>query len=470
MATKIQAKTNSESKKNSSALWDSHSLSEALGIDISKNVEITNVTIDSRAVIQKSLFIGIKGENHNGNFYAIDALEKGASLCIVDEMPSGAEKYKGAIILVDSSFEALKKIATYSRQRLKGKVIGVTGSMGKTSIKEMLRTALHNQGLTYATQGNLNNHYGLPLSLSNIHDDTEYAVLEMGMSAAGELLDLTKMAKPDIAIISNIAPSHIENFTSVSGIAAAKSEIFEGVQKGGYAIINIDNEYAPILLNKAQGLNLKIVTFAEKNNADFKLIKSANVDNKLEVTAECYKKDVHYTINTQGKHHAFNSLAVLAACYLAGAELEYSAHALKDFSALKGRGQVHHLKKGITLIDDSYNANPASMKASISALSSYKVEGRIIAVLGNMLGQTEQTHADLMIDIANNKVSKLYAVGSSMKALYEKLPDSLQGAYTNTSEEMCEILKKEIKSKDLVLVKGSNYMKMNLIVDSFLDA
>lgn len=471
MAKKVQVKTEYTPQKNTDVIWTSQSLAAALGADVPQNIEISSVAIDTRTLQPNSLFIGIKGENHNGNFFAIDAIDKGAALCIVDELPEGAQKYSNLIIKVDSSLEALNKLAIYSRNRLKGKVIGITGSVGKTSIREMIKIALENQGKTYASSKNYNNHYGLPLTLANISEDTEYAVLEMGMSGAGELSQLTKIAKPHVAIVSNIGPVHIEYFSSVAGIAAAKAEIFDGVVKGGDVIVNADNDYTPILIAKAKELKLNIHTFGEKNKAEMRLLDVKQDDSKLEVQAEYNRKDVFYTLNTVARHQALNSIIALLACKLAGAELEYSAFALRDFSSLKGRGLVHHIpRKNIIIIDESYNATPMSMKAALATLASFKNKGRLIAVLGNMIGRDEETHTELFVDVANNSVSKVYAVGNMMKALYEKLPQDMQGGYAEDAKGIVDKLHADLQKGDVIVVKGSNYMKMDTIVEKLLNA
>jgi UDP-N-acetylmuramoyl-tripeptide--D-alanyl-D-alanine ligase len=335
----------------------------------------------------------------------------------------------------------------------------------------MLRIALEHQGNLFATEGNLNNNYGLPLSLANMPENTDYGIFEMGMSSSGEISNLSKLSRPDIAIITTVEAVHLEFFTSVAGIAAAKAEIYDGMKEDDVAIINIDNPYAQILIDRAKQQKLKVVTFGEKNKCDYRLISYGIRSEHACITLDHHGKDYNYEISALGKHLAQNSIAALAAVNEAGAELEYGAHHLKNFKALKGRGEIIHVANGnYIIIDDSYNASPTSVKAALENLKFYKNDNhRVIAVLGNMVqlgSQSDEMHLGLCNDLSN--VDKVYTVGDSMKKVYDKLTDELRGGHADSSAEMLEIIANDIREGDVLLVKGSNAMKMNLIVENLI--
>lgn len=465
--------TKTEKSEVKNYLWTSAELSEALGTKVPDGLKIESVSIDSRTLKKNSLFVAIRGENLNGNDFAADAIKKGAAFSIVDEVNPTSKKFQSQLLIVDNTLDALNRLAKYARARVRGKVIGVTGSVGKTSTKEMLKVALENQGNIYATEGNFNNHFGLPLCLANMPADTDYGVLEMGMSSAGELSHLSLLSRPDVAIVTTVAPAHLEFFTSVSAIAAAKSEIFDGVPSDGVAIVNADNAYTPILIERANKLKLKVVTFGENNKADFKLLSYTLKKGQSHLVTECNGKDIEYYISSLGKHLALNSTAVLAAAKESGAELQYAARNLRDFKAHKGRGEVHEVANlNITVIDDSYNANPASMRAAMELLREYRTQGRrVVAVLGNMLElgvKAGELHELLSEDIIKNEVDVVYTVGDLMLNLFDKLPVPRRGGHAANSNDMANIIKKQIKPGDVILIKGSNAMKMNAIVNSLI--
>jgi UDP-N-acetylmuramoyl-tripeptide--D-alanyl-D-alanine ligase len=457
----------------SDILWDANSLSQALSITAPTEASITNVAIDSRIIKSGGLFIAIRGEKFNGNEFAADAIKNGAELCIVDEITQSARPYSKQLIVVKDTFEALNKLAVFARNRLKGKVIAVTGSVGKTSTKEMLKIALEDQGNTYGSTGNFNNHYGLPITLANMPEDSEYAILELGMSSSGELLKLSQMAKPHIAIITTIEAVHLEFFTSVSAIAAAKAEIFDGMDSDGVAIINYDNLYEKILTNHARSKKLKILGFAEDRDTDYQLTNYEVVDNSSKITVACKTKDLTYKLGSIGKHLAFNSIAVIAAVETLGADIEYAIKSLARFKAQKGRGQVHKVaKSNMIIIDDSYNASPASVKAAINNMATYKhPTKRLVLILGDMLdlGATSpDLHAQLLDTIVANPINVVHTVGNIMTNLYDILPANLKGLHEPSSENLAKRIFEYLQPNDVVLIKGSNSMKMNIILDTIL--
>ena len=456
--------------ENRIVLWDSKSLEEALGGAFPQGLEITSVGIDSRNISLGSLFIALKGENFDGNDFAIEALKKGAAIAIVDKEINAPKSILSRVIKVDDSFKALYKLAEYSRNRMKGKVVGVTGSVGKTTAKEMLKVCLSKQGEVYASAGNFNNHFGLPLTLVNMPQTTEYAVLEMGMSGKGEIHNLSVLGKPDVSMITTVEAVHLEFFSSVAGIAEAKSEIYDGMSKDGIAILNFDNPYHKISLDKANKLGLKIFSFAKNFPADFKLESVKNNGSSSIVEAEIFGKPFQYEIGIAGEHNALNSLAVLASVHAAGGEIESAAYQLKNFHAQKGRGYVHSLKDGVVVIDDSYNASPSSVSAALANMKNFKKSSnsRLIAVLGDMkeLGvDAEEFHKNLAAEVVKNKIDYVYTVGKLMFNLYKNLPSNVKGVHSESSNEMADIIADKAKKGDIVLVKGSNSMKMSVIVD-----
>jgi UDP-N-acetylmuramoyl-tripeptide--D-alanyl-D-alanine ligase len=471
MRKKKTVKENSE-KTPMSILWDATMLSEALSCQVQSGINVSGVSIDSRTILPGEMFVAIKGEKFNGDEFAHEALKKGAALAIVSKQAKDLEGYKEQVIYVDDTLEALNKLAVYARKRLKGQLIAVTGSVGKTSTKEMLHLALDGQGQCYSSKGNFNNHWGMPLCLANMPAETDYAIMEMGMSSAGEIAHLSRLAVPHVAIITTIEAVHLEFFNSISAIAAAKAEIFTGMVKGGTAIINYDNPYHPIILGFAQAKAMNVISFGSEGKADFKLERYEAREGKSYITAECLGKDIDYTIGAMGRHLALNSLAVLAAVHAVGAEVAYAARCLEKFSALKGRGATIKTDHQITIIDDSYNASPASVKAALANLATYrKKNNRLIAILGNMMElgpKSAEMHVELLADITKNNVDRVYTVGHLMHHLHEALPANIVGINTKNSQEMAEIIESELKAGDVVLIKGSLSMQMKKIVDKLL--
>lgn len=457
----------------SAALWNATSLSQALNTDVPAGVTVTNVSIDSRTIEKGGLFVAIRGAKFNGNTFVAEAIKNGAVLCIVDEVTKEAKPYRKQLIVVKNTFETLNQLAAFARNRLKGKVIGVTGSVGKTTTKEMLKIALEDQGNTYGSMGNYNNHYGLPLTLANMPEDTEYAILELGMSNSGELQKLSQLAKPHVAIVTTIEAGHLENFTSVSAIAAAKAEIFDGMDNQGIAIINYDNTYEKILTNHAKTKKLKIVGFAENHETDYQLTDYEVMGEASKITLACKTKDLTYKLGAVGKHLALNSIAVIAAVEALDADVQYATKSLANFKAPKGRGQIHKFSQSkLTVIDDSYNANPASVKAAINNLPAYQQTAkRIVLILGDMkeLGPTSVAlHAELLDSIVANPIAVVHTVGDIMKTLYDLLPANLKGLHATTSTDLARVVCDYLQPGDVVLIKGSNSMKMNIILDAIL--
>ncbi|MDF3048224.1 MAG: UDP-N-acetylmuramoyl-tripeptide-D-alanyl-D-alanine ligase [Candidatus Midichloriaceae bacterium] len=456
-------------------IWESSSLREALDTKVPDGITSYSISIDSRTITKGSIFVALKGESYNGNSFAIEALNKGAAACIIDERIEGIQEYPHKLIMVKDTVQALEDLAHYSRARTKAKIIGITGSVGKTTTKELLKAALDLQGEVYATMGNLNNHFGLPLSLANMPIETKYGIFELGMNHAGEILNLTNIAKPDVTIITTIEAVHLEFFSSVSAIAEAKAEIFRGMGKEGVAIINNDNPYHLILEDSAKALNLNIIKFGSSAGCDYILESYFTKNTGAEIIADLRGKIVEYFLPISGRHHALNSLAVLAAVEAVGADAEFAARkGLSNFEPQKRRGQITHVPSlDITIIDDCYNASPASVAAAIDNLSASWPENRLLVALGDMkeLGVLAQEfHVNLKENIIRNNISKVFCVGELMEKLFAALPSSYQGFHAYDAASIAKEILKHVKPKDVILVKGSRSMQMEKVVDALLTA
>jgi UDP-N-acetylmuramoyl-tripeptide--D-alanyl-D-alanine ligase len=395
---------------------------------------------------------------------------------VVDEDHADALKGRGPLYVVHDVLSALERLAYAARARTQARIIAVTGSVGKTSTKEALRLVLGRAGAVHASAASYNNHWGVPLTLARMPRDTQFGVIEIGMNHAGEITPLTAMARPHVAIITAVAPVHLEFFASVEAIADAKAEIFSGLVPGGVAILNRDNTQFGRLAAAAQASSAgHIATFGSDTRADAQLYDVKIAEDHTIVRAHIYGRSVSYRLGAPGRHLALNSLAVLLAAKAVGLDLDRAAAALADFDAPEGRGRRFALatKKGVcTLIDESYNANPASMRAAfalIGALPTSGKSGRRIAVLGDMLElgiHSDELHAGLAIDIQTNHFDLVFAAGPMMKHLFDALPGRLQGAWCADAAELDPIVRDTVREGDLIVVKGSNASQMHVIVKS----
>ena len=443
--------------------------------------QASGVSIDSRDVKRGDLFIAIVGDNNDGHKYINMARKNGAVAAIVSYIPEDVSQ-DFPLVIVNDTFEALWNLAKYSRQRMHGKVIMVTGSVGKTSTKEMLACALAGQGIVHHTMGNLNNHYGLPLTLARMPKETDYAVIEVGMSSMGEISPLSVLTNPDVAIITNVEPVHLEFFNSVDEIAVAKAEIFDGLKETGTAIINRDNKYCKNLTDMAREKAVnKILYFGSDKDADARLLDYKDNIFNADIAANIQDLKINYTLGINGGHQAINSLAVLAAINAVGANLNMATCSLESYKGKNGRGKKYniHGKFGgeighVTLIDETYNSSPAAVAACVKSASDIKLAlgGRLLVVLGDMkeLGKDEKKiHEDLEQILLDNKVDYVFAVGSLMKNLFDKLPLINRGLWKQRSEDLCEELYVSLKNKDIVLIKGSRSVSMEKIVNFILE-
>lgn len=453
-------------------LWTAAEAAMATGGTPTDFFAADSVSIDSRTVKEGDLFIAIEGDTFDGHDYVIQAFERGAAAAVVSKRPANLSAAH-PLLMVSNTIDALNALGHFSRKRCKGKIIAVTGSVGKTSVKEALRGALAKQGLTFATQGNLNNHFGVPLSLSQMHAYTDYGIFELGMNHAGEISQLSKLVKPDVAIITNVNAVHLEFFESEEAIADAKAEIFEGLSLDGTAILNRDNRHFQKLETKAKTQGIKhIESFGQDSQSQFclKIYKPDTIGCTVE--ALCHNETIRYHLGVSGTHNAQNSLAVLAAVYAVGGNMSEAAKTLGNLSAQPGRGKHSSInfKNGtLTVIDDSYNASPASVSAAISNLSEMQQPSakRKIAYLGDMLelgDQAPDLHRSLADGITEQTLDKIFTVGSLMQHLFQALPPHLQGKHYANAEEAALDAPNVLQPCDLVLVKGSRGIKMEAII------
>lgn len=434
---------------------------------------ISGISIDSRTLKAGEAFFAIAGDNRDGHDFVEAALKAGAGLAVVSTAKRAALPAGAPLLVVDDVLEGLRDLGRAARARLAGKVVAVTGSVGKTSTKEALRLVFSREGETHASAASYNNHWGVPLSLARCPADARFAVFELGMNHAGEIAPLSRLVQPDIAIITAIAPVHLEYFASLDAIADAKAEIFEGLVQGGVAILNRDNAQFNRLADRAREARVRrIVTFGEESGADARLIKCMLLPDSSTVQASILGADVTYKLGAPGRHLVMNSLAVLAAAKLAGADLAISAIALADFQPASGRGTriMLDVRGGrALLIDESYNANPVSMAAAIALLGQAEPGplGRRIAVLGDMLelgAQSDALHRVLAGAIVDHAVDLVFCAGPAMRNLWEALPSNRRGGYAKDSSALEPQVLDAVSGGDAIMIKGSFGSKMTPIV------
>ena len=460
------------------ALWDAEALADTLNGTASGAFQVSGVEIDSRDVRSGDLFFALKGETMDGHRFLDKAFANGATAAVVDRPVDYPH------ILVADTNAALEDLAAAARDRCTARRIGVTGSVGKTGVKEAIFAALDrsSRGHAHRSVRSYNNHVGVPLSLARMPVRSHYGVFEMGMNHAGEIAGLTAQVKPHVAVITTIAPAHIENLGSIEAIADAKAEIFEGLVEGGIAVIPADVPQYDQLRAAAQARGVTIRSFGKSAYADVRLldaIPSANGGSL--VTADLGDQRLCFTVAEPGEHWVSNALAVMAAVQAVGGDLGSAGLALAEMGGLKGRGARHriaaHSGKAL-MIDESYNANPASMRATLRALGQTPATRRV-AVLGSMkeLGDfAPRFHAQLAVPLAEANVDYVVLVGEEMKALAQDLGKGAGGALAagmsfahceGPAEAISALEEFGITSGDAVLVKGSNSVGLGRLVEHF---
>ncbi|MCQ1852364.1 UDP-N-acetylmuramoylalanyl-D-glutamyl-2,6-diaminopimelate--D-alanyl-D-alanine ligase [Neorhizobium galegae] len=462
-------------------LWTSEDLTAAMGGRPigSLPTGITGISIDSRSIGPGEAFFAIRGDRVDGHDYASLAVANGATLIVVNESKLPAlGKLSVPMIVVEDVLAALGKLALVARARSRARIVAITGSVGKTTTKEMLRHALVPSGKVHAAVASFNNHWGVPLTLARMPADCDFGVFEIGMNHPDEIRPLVKMVRPHVALITTIAAAHLGHFKNLEEIAAAKAEIFEGLEPGGSAILNRDIKQFGFLQKKAQEAGVShIHTFGQHAKADFRLADfEGNGENSVVWTVlNGETSEVH--IGAPGRHIAENAMAVLGACLLVGADMAGAMAALSELKPVKGRGERHRLGIGeghLTLIDESYNANPASMRAAIALLASATPEltGRRIAVLGDMLEMGEfsaKVHEELAGPLLAAGIEHAWLAGAEMVALRDALPDSVDVHYYEKTADLAEFVVRSVTPGDVVMVKSSLGIGFGKIVAALID-
>jgi UDP-N-acetylmuramoyl-tripeptide--D-alanyl-D-alanine ligase len=455
-------------------LWTSKVVLEVTGgVSYGPKWAATGISFDSRSINPGDLFFALTEGRRDGHEFVFDALVKGAAAVIVEKLPDNREEDQ-PFLLVESVFEALQKLAMESRSRSSAEIIAVTGSVGKTGTKDALAMVLANFDEVHATTGNLNNHLGVPLSLAKMPKTTRFGVFELGMNHAREIKVLSKLVKPNLAIITNVNPVHLEHFANEKSIALAKAEIFLGMDDRAKVVLNLDNKWGGLLVEKAINAGIsQITTFGRNAAADVRLCALETNGNGSFVEIEIAGTRFQYVLDAVGEHLAYNTVGIMACIHALGLEIQVAADFLRHTRPARGRGEQREifLSSGgsLKLIDESYNASPASMRASFSVLglSQPLVKGRRIAVIGDMLelGRTSSfLHADLFDDLIAAKPDLVVTIGALMKKLHNKLPKTLHSMHADNSIDIANSLFDELRAGDVVLVKGSLGSNMSSII------
>ena len=462
-------------------LWTSADASAATGGRSTAAWRATGISIDTRTLQPGDLFVALKAARDGHDFVAA-ALEKGAAAALVSHVPDDVPE-DAPLLIVPDVLLALEQLGQAARARTGARVVAITGSVGKTSTKEMLRAALAGQGRTHASVASYNNHWGVPLTLARMPADTEFAVIEIGMNHPGEIAPLAKQTRPHVVLVTTVAAAHLEAFDNIEGIAAEKASIMEGLEPGGTAVLNADIDTANVLAVKAAETGAQPIWFGE-TGTDYRLEEVRLSGNTTVARASHEGGPILLRIQSAGRHFAMNALGALAAARALGADPGIAASDIGRWTPVTGRGarEIVWLDPAepalrLELIDDSYNANPTSMAAALEVLAAAQPvdgvgrvgQGRRIAYLGDMkeLGPDELAlhRAIAQLDTIG-RIDVIHCVGPRMRALHEVLPDVRRGRWTETAEAMAEGLRRDIDAGDVVLAKGSLSTGLGRVVDA----
>ena len=431
----------------------------------------TGVSIDTRTIKKGDLFCALKGKRFNGHKFIREALDKGASAILLDE----EQKFDKNIpfIKVKNVLEALYKIAESRRRQSNAKFIGITGSVGKTGTKDMLCNALNKVSRVFANKGSLNNHIGTPLNIANIPNNIDFCIQELGMNKLGEIESLSRLLRPEVGIITAIEKSHLFGLKTLKKIALAKCEILNNIDKNGCCIFNLDTNYSNFIREKAKEKKIKnLISYGQKNGADIRLISYKQDKNIYQVEANLFGNKKNWCMPLMNEHWILNSLAVIAVGVFFNLNIKKILDSFSSYKVTSGRGNMFKLKyksKKINIIDDTYNSNPASLKSALYYFKKIKIKGNRILVLGDMkeLGKNSiKLHLEFVNIIQEIEIDFLFTTGKFMRALNNALPPSLKKYHAENIEKILLILKKNLSDTNLILLKGSNSMKLNQIVES----
>jgi UDP-N-acetylmuramoyl-tripeptide--D-alanyl-D-alanine ligase len=463
-------------------LWRATDAARATGGRTTGDWCVTGVSIDSRNLTRGDLFVALT-DVRDGHDFVSAALAAGAGAALVSRIPQGVPRDAPLLIVKDVQ-TALEDLGRAARARFTGQVVAVTGSVGKTSTKEMLRDVLGGQGKTHAAVASYNNHWGVPLTLARMPPDACFAVIEIGMNHPGEIAPLSKMARPHVAVVTTVAPAHLAAFRDISDIACEKATIFEGLEPNGVAIYNGDLEVSGLLLAGARAQTNRIISFGQRASNHHRATTVRLLDHVTVVTGRAWRTPLLFKLAVPGRHFATNALAVMAVVQVLGLDRAIAATDLGRWTPVAGRGlrEIIRLdpvdeRQSIELIDDAYNANPASVAAAMDVLASvpigkgagHRARGRRIAYLGDMkeLGSSEDIlHRGLADLPAFAEIDVVHCVGPLMDALYSALPVTKRGRWTETSQAMAADVARDLNVADVVLVKGSLSMGLAQVVDA----
>lgn len=456
------------------SLWTATEAAAATGGSAQGDWSASGVSIDTRTLEPGDLFVALKAAR-DGHEFVAQSLVAGAAAALVSHVPENVAA-DAPLLVVPDVLAALEDLGRAARARTDARIVAVTGSVGKTSTKEMMAGILRDQGRTHASVASYNNHWGVPLTLARMPRDTEYAVIEIGMNHPGEIAPLARQARPHVALITTVAAAHLEAFDSIESIAVEKASILDGLEPDGTAILNADIDQAKILRDKAESVGATCLSFGRKAR-DYRLIDVTVQGDTTVARAEILGAPVIFKIATAGRHFAMNGLGALAACAALGADPTLAVLSLGRWSPYKGRGVRERVpldpgdaEQSLILLDDAYNANPTSMAAALEVLAATEAgKGRRIAILGDMmeLGPDAQAlHAGLADLPAMARIDRVYCIGPLMRALHDALPPEKRAGLYATSADCAAALRHRLHSGDAVLAKGSLSMNLGLVVDA----
>ncbi len=463
-------------------LWTSDAAARATGGRVTRAFEATGISIDTRSLQPGDLFVALR-DVRDGHDFVAGALKKGAAGALVSRIPEGCTE-DDPLLIVPDVLDGLTALGAAGRARSKAKVVAVTGSVGKTSTKEMLRAVLAGQGKVHAAEASFNNHWGVPITLARLPVDADFAVIEIGMNHPGEIAPLARLARPHVAMITTVAAAHLEAFENIEGIAREKAAVFEGLEPDGVAVVPTGLDVTPILLDAARNAGAKVLTFGTGANDDYRAGEITLTQDRTVVKAVRRGQPLLFKVQTAGRHFAMNALGVLAVADALAADPALAACDLGQWTPPAGRGARQRIYLDIVdealsfeLFDDAFNANPASMSAALDVLAAAEprdgigriLEGRRIAVLGDMLelGRDEAAlHAAIADHPAMDRIHTVYCVGRRMRALWERLPPRKRGGWHETATDMAAEVHHIADAGDIVLIKGSKGSKVSLVVDA----
>ncbi|MEX5727052.1 UDP-N-acetylmuramoyl-tripeptide--D-alanyl-D-alanine ligase [Rhodovulum iodosum] len=465
-----------------SALWTGAEAARATGGRATRRFQATGVSIDTRSLQPGDLFVALT-DRRDGHDFVADALDKGAAAAMVSRVPTGVGS-RAPLLMVPDVLKGLAALGRAGRARSAARVVAVTGSVGKTSTKEMLRAVLSGQGPTHAAEASFNNHWGVPLTLARLPRDAAFAVVEIGMNAPGEIAPLTALARPHVALVTTVTAAHLAAFDSIADIAREKAAIFGGLVEHGVAVYDNDLDVTPILATAARSAGARCICFGAREDSDFRLVDVRLGDSATVVQAQARGAPILFKIRAPGRHFAANALGVLAVADALGIDGAVAACDLAQWSPPVGRGareriQLDIVEDGLAvdLIDDAFNANPASMAAALEVLAAAEprhdigrvAHGRRIAILGDMLelGEDEAAMHRALSELPTMaKVDTVHCVGPLMRGLYEALPLRQRGIWVPEADALAARVHALVDAGDVVLVKGSKGSRVSVAVDA----